>query len=92
MILESDTKFEEKMTCGLGNNMRKFENFESTWKNFEEPSKIGTQNWDFYGWLLCQVDRKCMSLKLTGAIYVMTTKKDAKFEKELTSSKLARGI
>ena len=30
MILESDTKFEEKMTCGLGNNMRKFENFEST--------------------------------------------------------------
>ena len=32
--------------------------------------------------------RKCMSLKFTGELCVMTMKKDAKFEKELTSSKL----
>ena len=30
MTLESGTKFEEKLTCGLENNMRKFANFEST--------------------------------------------------------------
>ena len=33
--------------------------------------------------------RKCMSLKFTGELCVMTMNKDAKFEKELTSSKLA---
>ena len=32
--------------------------------------------------------RKCMSLKFTGELCVMTMKKDAKFEKELTNSKM----
>ena len=33
MRLESDAKFEEKLTCGLENNMRNFANFhQSTWK------------------------------------------------------------
>ena len=36
--------------------------------------------------------RKCMSLKFTGELCVITMKKDVKFEKELTSSKLASGI
>ena len=27
MTLESDAKFEEKLTCGLENNMRNLENF-----------------------------------------------------------------
>ena len=35
--------------------------------------------------------RKGMSLKFTGKLCVMTMKKDAKFEKELTSSKLTWG-
>ena len=33
-------------------------------------------------------NRKCMSLNFTGGLCVMTMKKDAKFEKKLTSSKL----
>ena len=54
MILESDTKFEEKMTCGLENNMRKFENFESTWMYFDEkilksPRKLGLKIGTFMG-------------------------------------------
>ena len=41
MTLKSDTKFEEKLTCGLENDMRNMENFhQSTWKS---------QNWDFDG-------------------------------------------
>ena len=41
MKLASDTKFEEKMTCGLENDMRNTANFhQSTWKS---------QNWDFDG-------------------------------------------
>ena len=33
MTLESDAKFEEKLTCGLENNMRNLANFQqSTWK------------------------------------------------------------
>ena len=32
--------------------------------------------------------RKCMSLKFTRELFAMTMKKDAKFEKELASSKL----
>ena len=41
MTLKSDTKFEEKLTWGLENDMRNLENFrQSTWKS---------QNWDFDG-------------------------------------------
>ena len=48
MILESDAKFEEKLTCGLEINMRNLTNFhQSTWKS---------QNWDFYGVLSYKVE------------------------------------
>ena len=73
MTLESDAKFEEKLTwtCGLENNMRNLGNFhQSTWKS---------QNWNFDGVLLSKVT-KCMSLKFTGELFVMTMKKDAKLE------------
>ena len=34
MMLESDAKFEEKITCAVENNMRNLANFyESTWKS-----------------------------------------------------------
>ena len=47
MTLESDAKFEEKLTCGLENNMRNLENFhQSTWQ---------CQNWYFPGILLSKV-------------------------------------
>ena len=47
MTLESDAKFEEKMTCGLENNMRNLANF------YQSTSK--SQNWDFDGILLSNV-------------------------------------
>ena len=48
MTLKSDVKFEEKLTCGLENDMRNLANFhQSTWKS---------QNWDFDGILLSNVE------------------------------------
>ena len=42
-----------------------------------------SRNWDFHGIVLSKI-RKCMSLKFTGELFVMTMKKDAKLEEELT--------
>ena len=39
MTLTSDAKFEEKLTCGLQNDMRNMENF--------HQSARKSQNWDF---------------------------------------------
>ena len=39
MTLECDAKFEEKMTCGLENDMRNLVNFHQSTRN--------SQNWDF---------------------------------------------
>ena len=48
MILESDAKSEEKVTCGQENDMRNLENFhQSTQKS---------QNLDFYWVLLSKVE------------------------------------
>ena len=48
MTLKSDAKFEEKLTCGLENDMRNLVNFhQSTQK---------CQNWDFDGVLLSKVE------------------------------------
>ena len=48
MTRESDAKFEEKLTCGLENNMNNLANFyQSTRKS---------QNWDFDGILLLKVE------------------------------------
>ena len=40
MTLECDAKFEEKLTCGLENDMRNLANFYQSTQN--------SQNWDFY--------------------------------------------
>ena len=49
MTLKGDGKFEEKLTCGLENDMRNKENFDqSTWK---------TQNWDFVEILWSKVEK-----------------------------------
>ena len=48
MTLKSDAKFDEKLTCGLENDMRNLGNFhQSTGK---------CQNWDFDGILLSKVE------------------------------------
>ena len=41
MTLKCDAKFEEKLTCGLENDMRNLTNF--------HPSTQKSQNWDFHG-------------------------------------------
>ena len=69
MALDCDAKFEEKLTCGLENDMRNMINFRSNLKS---------QNWD-----LIQ-SRKSMKLKSTEELCVMKKKNDAKFEEELT--------
>ena len=48
MTPKSDAKFEEKMTCGLKNDMRNLENF--------HRSTQKCQNWDFDGLLLSKVE------------------------------------
>ena len=46
--MKSDPKFEEKLTCGLENDMRNLADFrQNTWK---------CQNWDFDGILLPKVE------------------------------------
>ena len=48
MTLKSDAKFEEKLTCGLENDMRNLANF--------HQSNQKCQNWDFDGMLLSKVE------------------------------------
>ena len=48
MTLKSHAKFEEKLTCGLENDMRNLANvYQKTWK---------CQNWYFHGILLLKVE------------------------------------
>ena len=74
MTLESDAKFEEKLTCGFENNMRNLANFHpSTWKL---GLKIGTFMGYFYPKL------KIYELKIFRG--VMYHDNNAKIEVELT--------
>ena len=50
MMLESDAKFEEKVTCGLENDMKNLANFHQSTKK--------SQNWDFYWVLLFKVENE----------------------------------
>ena len=75
MTLECEAKFEEKLTCGLENELRNLANFHHSTRNFQ---KLGLPLDPFIQ------SRKCMSLKLKGELCVMTMKNDAKFEIELT--------
>ena len=67
MTMKSDAKFEEKLTCCLGNDMRALKSV-----------KIGTLRDPF------AQSRKCMTLKFTEELCVMTKKNDTKTEEELT--------
>ena len=70
MALENDTKFEEKLTCGMENDMRILANFDQSTQN--------SQNWDYDGVFFIQ-SKKFMSLKLIEELCVMTMKNDATF-------------
>ena len=47
MTLKKDAKFEEKLTCGLENDMKNLANFHHSTRK--------CQNWDFDGILLSKV-------------------------------------
>ena len=47
-MLESDAKFEEKVTSGLENDMKNLANLQ---QNIQK-----SQNWDFYWFLLSRVE------------------------------------
>ena len=49
MTLNSDVKFEEKLTFGFGNDMRYLANFHQSTRK--------SQNWDFDGILLSKVEK-----------------------------------
>ena len=73
-MLESDTKFEEQATFGLENDMKNLANFQKS----TQVLKLGLLLGPFIQ------SKKCMSLKFTVELCVMTIKNDAKFEEELT--------
>ena len=75
MTRECDTKFEEKLTGGLENDMEEFGKFSPEHKKF---SKLEF-SMDSY-----IQSRKCMSLKLKEELCVITMNNDAKFEIQLT--------
>ena len=74
MALNIDVKFEGKMTCAFKNDMRNLANF---YQRTFESLKI----WILLGPFI--QSRKCMSLKYTGDLCVMTMKNVVKFDQKL---------
>ena len=79
LTLERDAKFEEKLTCGLENNMRNLESFhESTWKSW---------NWVFYGVLSSKVEND--ELKIYRGVMLWQWRMIQNFKRDwVVSSKL----
>ena len=75
MKLKSDAKFEEKLTCCLEKWHEQFGKF--------SPEHLRVPKLELW-WDAFAQSRKCMSLKFTGKLSVMTMKNNAKFEEELT--------
>ena len=75
MALNTDAKFDGKLTCAFKNGMRNLANFDQS--TFES---LKIRLW----WDLFVQSRKCTSLKFTGEFCVMKMKNDTKFERGLT--------
>ena len=75
MALNIGVKCEGKLTFAFKNDMKNLANFH---QSMLESLKIGT----FIGRFIQR--GKCMGLKFTGELSVMTMKNDARFKEELT--------
>ena len=75
MTLKSDAKFEKKTDLLLGKWHEEFGKF---WPEHSKVSKLEL-SWDPFA-----QSRKCMTLKFTEELCVMTMKNDTKIEEELT--------
>ena len=75
MILKSDAKFEEKLTCCLENDMTNLANFHQSTRK--------SQKWNFDEILLSKVENVWAS-KFTEKLCVMTMNNDTKIEEERT--------
>ena len=75
MALNIDAKFEGKLTCAFKNDMRIQQIFA---RARSKVQKMGLLLGRFIQ------SRKCMTLKFTGKLSVMTMENDANFEEELT--------
>ena len=75
MTLKIDANFEGKLTRASKNDVRNLTNFHQS--SFESQN-LGPLLGPFIQ------SRKCMSLKYTGDLCVMTMKNDSKFEEDLT--------
>ena len=76
MTLKIDAKFEEKLTCGFENDMKNI--YGKFSPQHLKVSKLGL-SWDPF-----VQSRKCMSLKFTEELCVMTIKNDTKIEEKMT--------
>ena len=76
MTMKSHAKFEEKLTCGLENDIRNLANFhQNTWKG----QKL-VLSWDPFA-----QSRTFMSQKFIEELCVMTMRNDEKSDEELKS-------
>ena len=75
MLDDTQDSYKRKLTCASKNDMKNLANFhQSTF----ESLKLGLLMGPFIQ------SRKCMSLRFTGELCVMTKKNNARFEEELT--------
>ena len=75
MALNTDAKSEGKLTCASKNDTKNLANFhQSTFESLKLGLLMGPSI----------QSRKCMSLRFTGELCVMTMKNDAIFEEDLT--------
>ena len=74
IVLKIGAKFEGKVTCAFKNDMKNLANFH---RACSKVLKLELLLGPFIQ------SKKCMSLKFTGELCVMTMKNDAKFEEEV---------
>ena len=86
MVQNIDTIFEGNLTRAFKHDMKNFANFhQSTFESLKIGTFIGSFNKKWKMYEIMKLKLKQMNLKLARELCAITIKKNAKFEKELTS-------